>query len=240
MNLENILKNYGLTQKQAKIYLACLELGSGSVYKIGQKSGLPRSTCYEVLDNLKNIGLVTTFRKKNIQYFNAEDPRALIDKSQNQINLIENALPFFRSRYGNNKSTPSVRLYSGKEQIDLVLNEILNEADRLYAVSSADDLFKELDFFPEFVKRRVSKKIPIQVILKKSPKAKQRQLIGQQELREVRIMPDQFEFQAMMYLWRDKTALLSLTGNLMALVIESKEINQLNQVMFNYMWQTLK
>ena len=64
MKLENVLKEYGLTEKQAKVYLACLGLDSSPVQKISDVSGLPRTTCYEVLDSLKLLGLISSFQKK--------------------------------------------------------------------------------------------------------------------------------------------------------------------------------
>ena len=52
MRLEQTLKDYGLKEKQIKVYLACLQLGTGSVVKIAQKAGMPRSTVYEILESL--------------------------------------------------------------------------------------------------------------------------------------------------------------------------------------------
>lgn len=240
MKLENILQTYGLTSKQAKIYLSCLELGSGSVYKISQKSGFPRSTCYEILDILKEMGLVTTFRRKNIRYFNAEDPNVLIEKSNEKAALIETALPYFKSRYGNNKSIPTVRLYQGKQQLKIILDEILKEASNLYSISSAEDLFREISSFPSFVEKRIKRKIPVKVILRDSAKARERQKLAQQHLREVKIMPDNFEFHSMMYLWNNKVAMLTLTDDFTALVIESEQINKFYKSLFDYMWSSLK
>ena len=37
MKLEQTLKDYGLKEKQIKVYLACLQLGTGPVVKIAQK-----------------------------------------------------------------------------------------------------------------------------------------------------------------------------------------------------------
>ena len=64
MKIENVLKAYGLNEKQIKVYLACLELGSASVQKISQKSGLIRTTVYEVLETLKQRGFTSSFLKK--------------------------------------------------------------------------------------------------------------------------------------------------------------------------------
>ena len=67
MKLEKVLENYGLTKKQALLYITCLELGSASVYKIAKKANLSRSTCYEVLEILREKKLVTIFQKKKVK-----------------------------------------------------------------------------------------------------------------------------------------------------------------------------
>jgi sugar-specific transcriptional regulator TrmB len=199
MDLEKTLKNYGLSQKQAKIYLACLELGSASVAKISQKAGLARSTSYEVLESLKQQGLVSTFQKKKVQYFSAEEPQRVINLAQEKANLLEQALPQLRAIYGQAKVQPTVRFYQGKQGMKLILDEVLAEAKETLTFSSADDLFATLEYFPEFVKKRLKRKIPARVILRDSKKARERQRLGPQELRQVKIIPPDYEYHGMIF-----------------------------------------
>ena len=93
MQIESILKNYGLSQKQATVYVACLELGTGSVQKIARKARLPRSTVYEVLEGLKNNGFVSTYLKKKVRYFSAEEPGQIIKLAEQKTEMLKNALP---------------------------------------------------------------------------------------------------------------------------------------------------
>ncbi|PIT86455.1 MAG: hypothetical protein COU33_03055, partial [Candidatus Magasanikbacteria bacterium CG10_big_fil_rev_8_21_14_0_10_43_6] len=39
-NLTTILQNLGLNEKEAKVYLACLELGSATVQEVSDKAGV--------------------------------------------------------------------------------------------------------------------------------------------------------------------------------------------------------
>lgn len=43
MDIIASLRQFGLNEKQAKVYLACLELGSASVQKIAKKAGVERT-----------------------------------------------------------------------------------------------------------------------------------------------------------------------------------------------------
>jgi sugar-specific transcriptional regulator TrmB len=238
MNLEKVLENYGLTEKQAKIYLACLELGSASVQKISRKAGIARSTCYEILESINLLGLVSKFQKKKIINFNAEAPRQLIRLTQNKASLLEEVLPEFDARYGEARVRPTVRFYEGKTGMKLILEEILQDNPKeVFTFGAAEDLFATLDRdFPEFVKRRIKHKILARVILRDSEKARERQRLGQQELREVRIIPARHEYHGSVFVWAKKIAMFSYKPDLVALVIESDELARLQRIMFELVW----
>ncbi len=57
MALESVLQAAGLTDKEARIYLAALELGQAPVLRIAQKAGIKRPTAYVTLGELQAKGL---------------------------------------------------------------------------------------------------------------------------------------------------------------------------------------
>jgi len=239
MSLIKTLKNFGLNEKQAKIYLACLELGSASVYKIAQKSGYPRSTCYDVLDGLKQKGLINTFLKKKVKFFTVEDLKNLITLQKEKLNILEDSLPQLNALYGITKERPTVRFYQGKEQMKMILREILKDANEFVAIGSADDVFKGIgDYFYKFVKERVKRKIPIRVIIPDSAKARERRRLGHKELRQTKIINKKYFHHGMVFIWGNKIAMFSLKKELVALVIESEELAQTHLAMFEFMWET--
>lgn len=241
MNLQSVLKTYGLNEKQAKIYLACLELGSAPVNKIARLSELPRSTCYEILEELKHLGIISTFRKKKIKWFNVEDPRLLVRQAKEKLSVMEEHIPQLLSSYGKSKNRPKIRFYEGKEGMKTILDEILNEATEILAFNSADDLFSILKKeWPKFLKARIANKISVKAILRSTPKGIERQLTGSQELREVRLITNTIDFHGTIFLWKNKIAMFSLQNNLIALVIESPELAQMQKSIFNVLWNLLK
>ena len=54
------LLNYGLSEKEANTYLICLKTGEATANRISELSNYPRSTTYDILERLKNLGLVST------------------------------------------------------------------------------------------------------------------------------------------------------------------------------------
>lgn len=87
------LEQLGLTKKQAKIYLACLELGSGTAQQIAEKARLPKSTVYDIMNSLISNGLVHTYRKGKKKYFSAADPELLQDKLKRQKQALDEIFP---------------------------------------------------------------------------------------------------------------------------------------------------
>ena len=241
MNLEKVLKDYGLGEKQAKIYLACLELGSASVQKISRKAGLARSTCYEILESLNMLGLVSKFQKKKVVNFNAESPRKLILLGQAKTGLLEQALPQFDALYGEARVRPVVRFYEGKTGMKLILEEILEDNPKeILTFGSAEDLFATLEDFPEFVRKRIKKKILARVILRDSETARERKQLGPKELREVRFIPPTYNYHGSVFIWGKKIAMFAYQSDLVALVIESEELSRTQRTMFDIIWEQLK
>ena len=56
--LEKYLQEIGLSEKEATVYLALLQVDSGSIQSIAKNTGINRTTVYPVLESLAKKGLV--------------------------------------------------------------------------------------------------------------------------------------------------------------------------------------
>lgn len=74
---EQSLKNLDLSEKEAVVYLASLELGSSTIQEIAKKSQISRSTAYEVIESLIKKGLMSSLTKGKKKYFSAAAPETL-------------------------------------------------------------------------------------------------------------------------------------------------------------------
>jgi HTH-type transcriptional regulator, sugar sensing transcriptional regulator len=239
MELNEALTQFGLTEKEARIYLALLELGSASVQKIAQKAQIARATAYDILESLKNQQLASIFEKGATKYYSPTDPTRIRVLARQKNEIIEDVFPQLKALYGLQSEKPKVRFYEGKEGMKIILEENLKDAQENFTFGSAEDLFATLDFFPEFVKKRVKLKIPVKVILRESTKARERQKLGPKELREVRIIPAKYEFHAMTMIFGNKIAMFSFKKTFIALLIESEELAAMQKMMFKLIWDGL-
>lgn len=241
MKLENTLQEYGLSPKESQIYLALLQIGPSSVQKIAQKSGLARSTVYEVLDDLVKKGFANSYLKKKVKYFSAEEPRHVVALAQEKASAIKDALPELEAMSGVSRARPTVRFYQGSRQMKLILNEMLDEAQVILCFGVAEDLFRVVgDFHDEFLQRRIKNRIPLRLILRDSDVARDRQRMGPQQLRDVKLVSNKYEFHGLSYIWKNKIASFSLSGDYVAVVTESKELADIERAKFNNLWDLLK
>ena len=68
------IEDLGLSNKETKVYLACLQLGAASVQSIADSAAIKRVTAYVILEALGALGLITRLVKAKKTYFMAEDP----------------------------------------------------------------------------------------------------------------------------------------------------------------------
>ena len=125
MDLNEILTNIGLDQKETATYMAVLELGTASVYSIAKKAELKRPTVYRILDQLKQKGLVSIIPRIKKQLFTAESPENIIRELQRKTEVMKRYLPEFLALQNTKKEKPQVQLFEGKEAVRQIYQKIL-------------------------------------------------------------------------------------------------------------------
>ena len=238
MHLVKALEEFGLNKKQAEIYLAVLELGSATVNVIARRSGIARSSCYDILDSLVKKGIASSFKKKTIKYFSVDDPKKIFELAKQKAEVLEKALPQLNALYSSAKERPSIRFYQSIEGMKQIFEEILKDNNpELLSFGSADDLLKTMgNYHLEFVKRRIKAKILARVILRETIKAKERKQLGIKELRNVKFISKEFDYHGNMIIFGNKIAFFSFIKDHVAVIIESKEISAIQRAMFEYIW----
>jgi sugar-specific transcriptional regulator TrmB len=118
------LEEIGLNEKEAKVYIATLELGQASAADIAKKSGVNRATTYFTLENLMTLGLVSASNEEKVQTFVPEDPAQLeniITKQQQELEVKKQSLKGLVGELSSINSAsvkkPIVKYYLGKEGI---------------------------------------------------------------------------------------------------------------------------
>lgn len=127
MNTEQVdsqLNQTGLSDKEAAVYAALLELGGGFPSRIAEHAKIKRSTAYKVLLDLSVKGLANEIRKRNKVYYQPERPEKLIRYAKNRIRLAEDQLentekivPKLTELFSSYDQRPKIRFYEGQDAV---------------------------------------------------------------------------------------------------------------------------
>ena len=125
------LVEYGLSDKEAKIYVALLELELATVSEIAKQSGINRSSTYVVLEMLKKKGLTGVSNDKKTRRYVAASPdillrsaREVADKQSNIKKKVESIVPELKALYKGTKHKPVLKMFEGKEATEYAYKDI--------------------------------------------------------------------------------------------------------------------
>lgn len=101
MNTETLretLEDVGLTQYEAKAYIAVLELGSASATEVADASEVPQARVYDVLRNLERQGYVETYEQGSL-HARARDPGEVVEELEAYADTVTDAGAELRERW---------------------------------------------------------------------------------------------------------------------------------------------
>ncbi|MBI5152412.1 hypothetical protein HZA39_02665 [Candidatus Peregrinibacteria bacterium] len=236
--LVSTLAHIGLTDKEARVYLACLETGSNIVSKIAKLSGLNRVTTYDILEKLKEKGFVSFLTKQKIKYFSAADPEIIFAETQRKTEGLRSIVPDLKRLKGETPH-PRIQYFEGVEGIKTIYADtLLSKTEILnYANSQAIRDFWP-DYDKEYVEKRAKKKIFLRGIAPDDEHGRAVHAEDKKSYREIRLVPaEKFDFTNEINIYDDKVAIASFTGELIGMIIESKEIANTQRAIFKMAWE---
>lgn len=236
--LIEILISLGLTDKESKVYLAATEVGTQPVSAIGQAAKINRVTTYDILEKLKQKGLVSYFTKKKIKYFTATNPETLLEEFEKRTNNLRTSIPKFKRLTGE-ISHPRVRYFEGIEGIKAIYADTLTSKTEILNYANSSEIRKQWpNYDTEYVENRAKKKIYLRGV---SPKDKAGEIVhseDQKYYREIRLIPaGEFNFTNEIHIYDDKVAIISFKDELIGMILESIEIANSQRAIFNMCWQ---
>lgn len=246
--IEEVLKRFGLREKEIKIYLALLKLGPASVRKISQESRINRGTSYDVLRDLMKIGLVGYYEKKSRQYFMPEDPARMIsilEQRRDEIAKLKESLKKtvdeLQFEYCKITMKPFVRYYDGyagaKEILEDVLKTVGAGSDKEYYVYSTESIREYIyESFKDFSKKRIEENIRVKVLAI----GKGGELRGKDERKWIENVGESAPNYIIIY--GNKVAFISINSENepMGIIIDDKATSQMQKVIFNSIWRNIQ
>lgn len=244
MLIEELIK-FGLSYKEAKVYVSLLEIGTSMVSEIAKRTKINRSTTYVMLESLAGKGLVSFSERNKVKLYTPAPPERLIkyldDSIQKYTELIGVAhgiLPELKSMYIGIDPKPKVQFFEGIEGIKTAYEDTLTSSETIRAYASIENMHNALgDYFPDYYHRRAAKKTKIRAIFPDTPEARERMKYNIEEMRETLLVPSEtYGFSPEINIYDNKIVFMSLIEKF-ALIIQSKELADALKKAFELSWK---
>lgn len=243
--LQQDLEQIGLSEKEAKVYLAALELGQAPVQDISKKSGVNRATTYVILESLMKKGIITTTEVGKKRLFVAEAPQSLhrvLEEQKTELERrgeqLQGMMKELESVYNLHPNKPVVRFYEGKEGLKTILEERLKDKPKevrvFFPADELADLFTE-DEIKEYRQKRLKQDTAYKGIVSMKNVNSDFEYAG--ELKKV--SAEKFPFESDIAVYGDKVSFSNLRGNQGGVVIENKAVADTMKAIFDLLSSVL-
>ena len=93
MQNQKVIEQLGYSKKEAKVYLAALELGEAHMSDIAERVKLPPSNVQIIVDKLHKDGLMNFYVMRRYKYWVAENPDRILASLERREKNVREAIP---------------------------------------------------------------------------------------------------------------------------------------------------
>jgi len=236
-SMENILKDMGLSKREANAYLSLLRLGEATVLELSKLTKEHRTNTYDTLESLCKKGLVSFVIKNNRRVYIPNKPDNLIDfLKEKEKNLLE-ILPQLNGLFKPKTERPVIEIYEGIEGTRTVFNQSINDClktkKEIIALGAQQEECRKLD--PEFHKRlyqkRTKLKIKSRMIITEGVKPIVNPYI------RIKVLPKGYKSPVATYIYGNRVSFWMFLQTPNIIVIESKQLAESYRNYFELLWK---
>ncbi|MBN2112418.1 hypothetical protein JW707_04960 [Candidatus Woesearchaeota archaeon] len=233
------LEDIGLTKTEAKVYLAVLDLGSALAGTISQKAGIHRRSVYDSLERLIEKGLVSFISRNNRKWFEAVEPKRLIQIAEEKMQNLKQIVPKLEMKHGMTKEKEETVFFKGKQALKTVFDDQIQEKRTIYvtgASAEASDILKY--YFTHYDKKRKANRIHVKMIFPED--SRKSEMLKNVPLSEIKFLPHKYLSPVGTNVYGDKVAIVVWTDEPIAILIKNKVVAEAYKRYFNFMWERAK
>ncbi|MFA6064405.1 MAG: helix-turn-helix domain-containing protein [archaeon] len=233
MGVEKLVE-LGLTKAEALVYYAVLKLNDCTAREISKECGFHRTNIYDVLEQLREKGLVTIFKEGKTTRYHASDPNNLYAFIKEKEELLGTFLPELQDLFKSQKSEILVEVYKGPEGMKSAWREMIQVGRPIYAYGVKGQLREKLPLFGEkWIREMKSKKIPYYGIYTKKGN-------NPVYFTELRYVSEEFSGPVATFIYGNTVNINIWEPNLVAIVIRSELVASMFRKHFGLLWKIAK
>jgi len=240
MNID-LLKKIGLTESQSKAYIALVKYGSLKANELAEKIEETRTNSYMILDRLVELGLATKDESAKVMKYMPTNPTSLerlIENKRKDVltteKQVRDTMPQLLSYYYTYQNQPGVRFFQGEEGIMQMYEDQRRTSKDIYFISSQ----AAFNLLGDKLYKHIEQRAKLGIKSFGIEPAEEKNIDDGQEndkklLRDMVWAPTgALEAPVNMYVYGDKTALISFDEEVIGTIIESPKIAQAMKQLF--------
>ncbi len=232
------LQTLGLTEDEARTYLALLKFGGANAIALSKEVGLKRTTIYPILKSLHEKGFASTYFHNSKRLYRAEKPDKVAGQFEKRLASFSAIIPELKTIEKQTVSMIGLRFIETKQELERFYAGILIEyKNKSYSIIGSAKAWEGIDreFFQKFRRDRADAKIKTRILL--SADSVEASPDDEKLLREVRVLPKKHTFKSTMDIFDDKILIVSPDQTALAVVIEIPSMVDIFKEMFEMLWE---
>lgn len=238
------LKNTGLKEKSATVYLALLQLGEVGSSKIIKETGLHGQYVYQAIGELEAAGLAQHVIKRGRKKFSAKNPQTLVrlaDERKKQTESLAQKLNQMMIL----PPEQTFEVYQGRESYIAHEFDLLHRAQEggeLLVIGGSGDKFNDEmgERLREYANVQMKKNIIVRYIGSDDQRQKMPAMHGQRKNFQIRYLPGLFTGQVNTNVWPDVLGFNIYGEPVTRFTISSKQIAESYRQFFETLWNLAK
>ncbi|MDO8647946.1 MAG: helix-turn-helix domain-containing protein, partial [Candidatus Diapherotrites archaeon] len=240
------LKELGLSENEAKIYVFLLRRGESTTGPIIKETGIANSRVYDSISSLISKGLASYMMRKEGKVFQAANPKVLVEKEEERrkkASALAQKLSVIQ-----NKKTPktSAGVFENFDGFKTAFRKIIDECPengeiQILGFSEMQENSKQLrDFISKMNVKSSAKRQRLKIILGESVRKTFGKDRAKEKFASVRYLPEEFlspaaidivENSVYVFLWEEKPFVFA---------INNEKIAESFRQYFNFLWKIAK
>ena len=241
--LTDVLQKIGLTENEAKVYMASISLGPSPVLALSRTAGVKRTTVYSVIEALKMKGLMGEEHKGLKTIFVATNPERLEDVLDERKKMLQKHMPDLATMFNLQAGEGTLRYYESLEAVKGVYNDILKDihpGDYYLVIGDVQHLV-DLDpkFFEGFLERRSKMNLEMRLLYNDTERARHSKQFERNFNQQVKILPEGTKLTTSIVITPQKIVINQYAVPFSCIVIQTKSAIHMQKELFEIIWRSI-
>lgn len=241
-NIKTLLKQLGLSDNEAKTYIALSRMGEARVQDVAHHTGLARTTTASILERLKDLGFLTVQKSRGKFLYWIEDPHILVEQEKARLDVAEQLAGRLHGMYHSSDKKPHAEIYDTKDGIRMLMTKVVQEIPRGGEVLVFESPMKKHyqsvitdEFFHAMSKRKVKKGITTKALVPVGQKEYIRKAALEHNV-DVRFLPVGVAMETSFWIL-DKSIVMFYGAHTFAVRVQHRHTRESMKSLFDYLWE---